>query len=129
MIIKGHFIFLLIIFSCCTGKTVIPLGILNQHQMTEILWDMLKADALSSEFANKNLSLHIKSTNVDLYKSIFSSHSVTINTFDKSYSFYEQHPELMKTVLDTMNAQRDRIKVKSLHKVIPPSNKSKSIYE
>lgn len=118
MITRIHLLFCILILTCCTAKVRIPNDVLNQNQMTQILWDLLKADALASELYTKDSSSLPKPKNLNLYQEVFSSYAITKETFDKSYTFYEQHPELMKTVLDTMNVQREKMKIKSLYKNI-----------
>ncbi len=107
--IKGTVLLLLIVsIYSCAGKTHYPKGVMKQQQMQEVLWDMLKADAIASEIVRTDSSIKLTTKNIELYKKVFIAHKITRNDFELSYSFYEKHPELMRVLLDSMNAERDR---------------------
>src|SRR5437879_1949166 len=106
--IKGTALFLLIVLYSCSGKTPFPRGVMKPPQMQEVLWDMLSADALASELVKKDTSLKLKAKNIELYKQVFRAHNITRSDFELSYSFYQKHPEIMRVLMDSMNAQRDK---------------------
>ena len=102
------FIFFLVILDSCSGRITIPKGVIKPPQMEEVLFDMMKADALATEIVKKDSSINLPARNIELYKKVFSAHNITRADFDSSYSFYEKHPEMMRILLDSMNVMRER---------------------
>jgi hypothetical protein len=97
---------LLVFFYSC--KESIPSGIIKPAKMQEILWDVLRADALSQQVVNRDSSKKLAEENVRLTKKVFAIHKITEEEYQKSYSYYTQHPDKLKTILDSLNAQQTR---------------------
>ena len=96
---------LLFFYSC---KESIPSGVIKPAKMQEVLWDVLRADALSRQIINRDSSKKLAEENVRLTKKVFAIHNITEEQFQKSYSYYTQHPDKMKTILDSLNSQQIR---------------------
>ena len=105
--------------SYCSSKDKIPQGVVSQQQMQEVLWDMLKADALTQELVMKDSNLKAKSKNIELYYKVFAANKITRSIFNKSYAFYERNPDLMRNLLDSMNALQQRNLIKKYSKPKP----------
>jgi hypothetical protein len=98
----------LILFFSCTQKTKIPEDILPPDKMEKLLMDMLRAE----EFLNQRQpdSATLDSFNrIKLYQSVLALHKMTKENFKKSFTFYEAHPDLLKTVLDSMHSEVARV--------------------
>ncbi|MEJ7671505.1 MAG: DUF4296 domain-containing protein [Chitinophagaceae bacterium] len=80
-----------VLFYSC--KETVPSGIIKQNKMQEVLWDMLRADALSHQIANSDSTKFADDERAKLTRQVFIIHNITENQFDKSYSYYAQHPE------------------------------------
>ena len=97
-------IIVLLLFFSCKQKTKVPDNILSVDKMEQVLIDMLRAD----EFYNQR---QLDSATIDsfsrtnLYKAVFTLHKTNKEEFRKSLSFYESHPDLLKTVLDSMHSK------------------------
>jgi hypothetical protein len=98
---------MLIFFSSC--KNAAPAGIVKQDKMQEILWDIFRADALSRQIVSTDSSKSQPDENAKLTGRVFLIHNITREQFDKSYNYYAQHPDIMRTMLDSINAQQERI--------------------
>ncbi len=77
--------------------------------MQEIIWDMLRADALSYQIANSDSTKLADDERAKLKRQVFKIHNITEDQFDKSYSYYVQHPEIMRNMLDSLNSQKIRV--------------------
>jgi hypothetical protein len=97
---------ILVLFYSC--KESIPSGIIKPREMQQVLWDVLRADALSHEIIKHDSSKSLADENSNLVKKVFLVHNITEVQFQKSYSYYTQHPDKMKTMLDSLNAQQIR---------------------
>jgi hypothetical protein len=107
--IRRYSIFLLcFIFISCGNKN--KTVILAPKKMQLVLWDILQADAFSSNFQTKDSSNTLNEKNVILQKQIFAFHKVTKEEFYNSFTYYKEHTEAMKAIIDSMinkaNAER-----------------------
>ena len=97
--------FLCFFYSC---KETIPSGVIKPAKMQEILWDVLRAEALSQEIVKRDSSKSVAAENIRLTKKIFLLHNITQQQYEKSYSYYTAHPDIMRTILDSLNNQQSR---------------------
>ncbi|MDB5200282.1 MAG: hypothetical protein JWO92_2245 [Chitinophagaceae bacterium] len=95
-----------VLFYSCKEST--PSGIIKPQKMQEILWDVLRADAFSQQLANHDSSKTLADESVKLTKKVFLIHNITEAQFEKSYSYYAHHPDIMRTMFDSLNAQQTR---------------------
>ncbi len=75
--------------------------------MEKLLLDMLRAE----EFLNRkqgDSTLGDSINRLSLYNSVLASHETDKETFKKSFTYYENHPDLLKTVLDSMYHQSNK---------------------
>jgi len=77
--------------------------------MQEILWDVFRADALAQQSVKNDSTKIVAEENSMLTLKVFSIHGITKEQFDKSYAYYSQHPDVMRTVLDSLSAQKTRV--------------------
>ena|SRR5687768_995652 len=97
----------LLLFFSCKQKTKVPDNILPVDKMEKVLMDMMLAD----EFYNQK---QIDSATIDsfsrtnLYKAVFTLHKTNKEEFRKSLNFYESHPDLLKTVLDSLHSKANK---------------------
>ena len=97
---------MIVFFISC--KQSIPSGVIKPGKMQNVLWDVLRADALSHELVKHDSSKSLENENSKLIQKVFTIHNITEQQFQKSFSYYTQHPDVMKTMLDTLNAQQLR---------------------
>jgi len=97
----------LLLFFSCKQKTKVPDTILPVNKMEKVLMDILLAD----EFYNQKQadSATIDSFNrTNLYKAVFTLHKTNKDEFRKSLNFYEGHPDLLKTILDSVRSKANK---------------------
>jgi len=102
---KKCFIYCLLVFlACaCSDKNKLPKGVLHKQQMREILWDMIRAgEFLNSFVINKDSSVNKIAESEKWYNKIYQLHKTTKTEFEKSYDYYNDHPDLMKELLDSL---------------------------
>ena len=96
-----------VLFYSC--KDSIPSGIIDQNKMQEILWDIFRADALSQQLISIDPAKSLPVENIGLTSKVFSIHNITEEQFEKSYSYYTHHPDMMRNILDSLNVQKTRM--------------------
>ena len=96
-----------ILFSC-SGKNKVPAEIIQQKEMQNMLWDVIRAQALSAEMARKDSTLNEIAETKLLTRKVFEIHHITSLAFDQSYSWYTSHPEMMRIIFDSLSIQNQR---------------------
>jgi len=78
--------------------------------MQELIWDMARADAFLTGFAGKGDSTFNRNKEtIKLYKEVLQIHGTTKEIFKKSIDWYQQHPVIMKAILDSLQNRRKAI--------------------
>ena len=100
----------LALIGSCTNKNKIPDGVLKPKKMQAVLWDVIKADAFTTDFIKKDSSKNAAAENLKLQQQIFAIHKISKTDFYRSYDYYKAHTEIFKPVMDSMvaRAERDR---------------------
>ena len=106
--IRWIFVFCLFIFLSCKNNSA-PSGIIKPNKMQEILWDIYRADAFSRQLVSVDSTRSRVDENARLTDTVFLIHKITRQQFEKSYSYYTEHPDLLRTMLDSINVQKERI--------------------
>ena len=101
----------LVILICfivaCRSPNKIPNDILGIDKMKLIVWDMIRAGALSeNKYGRYPDSLKIKS--IEMFQQVFTIHGITKDEFYKSYRYYEEHPDKNKILMDSVSAYANR---------------------
>lgn len=102
------FLIVLSLFISCSGKNKVPVEIIQPNEMQKILWDMLRAQALSAEIARKDSAINEIAETKVLTQKVFEIYKTTSAAFNKSYSWYTNHPDVLQMVFDSLNAQKQR---------------------
>ena len=119
-------IIILCIFFSCTQKKKVPEDILPPDKMGRLVFDIMRADELLIQKKTDSIAKDSFSQS-NLYKSVFKLHKTNKEEFRRSFVFYENHPDLMKIILDSMHSsltkKPDLKSKKLLKKKIPlPKN-------
>ena len=98
--------FLFLFALSCSDSNKPPRGVLSKDKMGDVLWDMMSAgEFLESYVMNKDsLDKVVKSSKI--YGQVFQVNHITREQFDKSYTYYQRHPILMKTILDSLSRRQ-----------------------
>lgn len=109
---KLFFILLVFPFAfACSDKNEIPKEILPKKKMQEIIWDMTRAEEFLNGFVfYKDTSVDKVAESQKWYNKIYQIHGTTKAQFEKSYTYYQSHPELMKELLDSVSKRKLPIK-------------------
>ncbi len=94
----------------CSGKNDVPPEIIQPKKMQNILWDVIRAQELSAAMARKDSAINEIAETKILTEKIYEIHNITSVDFDKSYLWYTNHPEMMRTIFDSMTSQSQRQK-------------------
>ena len=92
----------------CSEKNKIPSEIIQPNEMQNILWDVMRAQALSTEIARKDSNINEIAETKVLTQKVFEIHNISSKAFTLSYNWYTNHPDVMRIVFDSLNAQNQR---------------------
>jgi Domain of unknown function (DUF4296) len=113
-------LFLLGVSAGCNHPDRVPRGILSKDSMQSIMWDIIRADQYASQFlARDSVKSNIRPQTIRLYQQVFELHGITREEFEKSYQFYLGHPDIARTMLDSLYARALRHRADALRQ--PPA--------
>ena len=104
----------LVIFGCivlfivaCSSKNKVPKGILAKQEMEDVLWDLFRGgEMLEGYTLPKDSSNDKRAIAQGWYDEIFRLHKTDRSSFQKSYTWYKKHPEVMKELMDSIGAKQ-----------------------
>lgn len=98
----------------CSNKDKVPSDFIPRDKMEKILWDMVQADQYAAIYLTKDSArVNVKTETLKLYEEVFRLHQVSREEFRKSFTYYQQHPELTRNVFDSILAQGNRQRTES----------------
>ena len=117
-----------VFITSCNSNSEIPSGIIKPPQMQDILWDIIRGDVLAQEIVKSDSTRNIKNESFAITEKIFFIHHINRDKFEESMDFYTKHPELLKTIFDSLSAVKtrnrsfkiERSKPDQIHPHFPP---------
>jgi len=98
----------------CSEKDNVPSGVLGKEEMGSIIWDMMQADQYAANYIIKDSAkVNVKMETLKLYEEVFRLHKVTRDEFRKSFQFYQDHPDITRTMFDSLIARGNRMRSES----------------
>jgi len=82
-----------------------PKDILPKEKMQAVLWSLINAGEFLNGYVLKDPVDTIAASS-KVYGQVFQIHHITKEEFDKSFSYYRQHYELMKAILDSLSKRQ-----------------------
>ena len=107
MKILFYFILICALLSC-SNKTETPSGIIPPKEMSEILWDVIRAQVLANEVSKKDSSVDVDMQTKTFTKRALEIHHTSLASFDKSYNWYSSHPDILRLMFDSLSTQKER---------------------
>src|SRR5436853_5229164 len=93
-------------FCSCTNKEKRNSDILPGKQMTDVMWDLVRADQFINDFVMKDSAKNRKEESIKLYEEIFRLHHITAEQFKKSQAYYESNPLLYRPIIDSLTKKQ-----------------------
>ncbi len=104
----------------CKNSGEVPKGIIPVAKMTDVLEDMLLADAFANNYIIKDSTIDLKKANAKEYEKIFALHHVSKEEFTKSYEFYAANTDLTQIIFDSIYSRLSSKRFVSPLPVIKP---------
>lgn len=94
---------LLLILAGCGPKPVTPEGIIPPPEMKLIMYDMMRAGEFLSGYVIYKDSVKNKiGESMKWYDKVWETHHVSEAAFRKSYQWYQDNPEMMQALMDSI---------------------------
>lgn len=93
---------LLVLFLLSCSGNKVPDNVLPPAKMQAVLYDLLLAGETANYYLQTDTASKAMEQHVQLYKEVFQIHQTSKQEFEKSLRFYESRPDLLKTMLDSM---------------------------
>ncbi|MBS1748365.1 MAG: DUF4296 domain-containing protein [Bacteroidetes bacterium] len=100
-------LYFLLIFAC-RQNDVIPNSVIPPDEMGKILFEANMAEEFVNSYVMKDRSKNKETEMKREYEKIFFIHNITEQQFKKSYDFYRSHPEIYKSLMDSLDAKAQR---------------------
>ena len=105
-------IFFTLALFACSNKDKLPDGVLPKQKMQQILWDLIKAGEFLNGFVlYKDSAVNKIAESQKWYDKIYQVHKISKKDFDRSFAYYQDHPLLMKTILDSLSKKQVPFKI------------------
>ena len=76
--------------------------------MENVLWDLLRSGTLVNNFIlSKDSTLDKDQEHIKWANRVLTFHEVSEQQFKKSFSYYQEHPELMSVIMDSISRRED----------------------
>jgi|SRR4051794_28507947 len=100
-------VIILYLFTTCKSPDKIPNDIIGIDKMKLIVWDMIRAGALTENKYNKYPDT-LKLKTIEMFQQVFAIYGISKDDFYKSYTYYEEHPDKHKILMDSVSAYGSR---------------------
>lgn len=102
------FLAILFLFVSCLEKNKVPSEIIRPKEMQSILWDVIRAQTLSSQLVRKDSAINQIAETKALTQKVFQIHNIKASDFERSYAWYTNHPDIIKVIFDSISSQNQR---------------------
>lgn len=77
--------------------------------MHQVMWDLARSDEFVSQFMAQDTGVDTKMESLKLYEQVYRLHNTTHDIFQKSLAYYQQHPKLLKVIMDSLRGYERKI--------------------
>lgn len=100
-----------------SASSSVPGNVLPPATMQPLLRDLLRADQFVSGFVlPRDSTLRQTPEKIKWYNRVLQSHAVTEEQFKRSFRYYQDHPDLMAVMMDSIATQQETIDAKPRQK-------------
>lgn len=95
----------LILFSCSNAAP--PRGVPDPEKMKSLIWDLARTDELVNYRKMRDSSYNSIEKTVTVYDTVLSIHGLTKEQFQQTLAYYNQHPELLQPIFDSLQKRSE----------------------
>lgn len=95
--------------SGCSGSDEIPDGVLPVNKLKPLVLEMMLLADYHKDRAVTDTAFDVLAANRAGFERILKNHKVSQATFQFSYTYYQQHPALLKVLTDSLGIAAQRM--------------------
>jgi len=104
-------ILVLLLLGACSDANDVPRRIIAMNDMEKIIWDMVQVDQFSIQYLKRDSArFNVRKETTKLQDEVFQIHHVSKEKFQESLKYYLSHPDLTKTLFDSLSAKAARLR-------------------
>jgi len=100
----------MVCLSLVSCSPEIPKDVIPIDRMKFVMYDVLSAQEAAQLMADPKDTTATKNKTFELYDQVFAIHKISRQEFDRSFKFYESHPDKIKILFDSVTAFGNRKK-------------------
>ena len=105
----NRLLFFIFIFFLSGCQSSVPKNVLPPAKMQSVMWDMMRADEMAQYYIAIDSSFTKAAKSKEWYQTIFKVHGINKEDFKRSLQYYQNHPALLKKVLDSLQSFADHV--------------------
>ena len=109
-------VLILIVLPSCNADKM-PSDVIKLDEMKMIIWDMVRAEQIVLNDTLFKTPSEKQNKTIALYQQVFYIYHIDKNRFYNSYKFYEEHPNLNRELIDSINQFSSRKRRELYNKV------------
>lgn len=102
-------IIILFLAACSSGN--VPSDVIQPEKMKLVVYDMIRADEWVNTRASADTSFNRTTEVRKFYEQVFLIHKITRKQFYDSYKYYQAHPDLNRTLFDSLQGYANKKKL------------------
>jgi hypothetical protein len=95
---------LLFCFLLSCGSSI-PKEIIPPEKMETILWQLMQVDEFTANAFTRDSTHNLTTERILRYRQVFRLNQTNKEAFSKSYTWYMAHPDITKTMFDSIGVQ------------------------
>lgn len=104
----SYLLFFSLLLIACNFSPKVPKGVLPPEKMETVLWDLLRSGTMVNNFIlSKDSTLDKNQEHIKWVNQVLTFHQVSEGEFKKSFAYYQEHPELMSVIMDSISKRED----------------------
>jgi len=107
----------LIIATISCNNNEFKKGLLPFDTMQVVMQDFFVAEEWHNSVISRDSIARKMKNNYEMYQQVLDIHKISKGKFDSSFKYYEEHHDLLKKLIDTLNTFNTSIKEKLLLKM------------
>lgn len=98
----GVLILILFTISCNNKKAILP-----AVKMQAVMWDMIKVEAYIQQLIGSDSTIKSPAAIAKMQQEVCGLHGINKAQYLESYKYYNEHPDEMRIILDSISAKTE----------------------
>lgn len=88
----------------CGSKDALPKDVMPREKMQVVMYDLMRStEFLNTYVFSKDSNINKQAESQKWHDKVFEIHKISRADFERSFTYYKTHPELMRVLMDSLN--------------------------